>query len=58
MEVPSPAPRQGARLVGNSLLYAISAFASLGVFLVGIIYSISTLFNAIILLTICFVVWI
>lgn len=35
MDVPSAAPpRHSRRLVGNSLLYAISVFASLGVFLV------------------------
>ncbi|KAI5123777.1 hypothetical protein M0805_000366 [Coniferiporia weirii] len=36
MDVPAAAPpRSGSRLVGNSLLYAISIFASLGVFLFG-----------------------
>ncbi|KAH8120440.1 general substrate transporter [Phellopilus nigrolimitatus] len=35
MDPPAAAPPSSSRLVGNSLLYAISVFASLGVFLFG-----------------------
>lgn len=44
MEAPIIAPSQRKRLVGQPLLYAISVFASLGVFLVSIVYIYAEMF--------------